>query len=171
MKISKMHAFHKSYVNVIIETPKGSQNKFDYDPEYDIFSLKKTLPIGAVFPFDFGFIPDTKGEDRDPLDVLVIMDQPAYPGCHVICRILGVLEAEQKEKDGTKQRNDRFVGVAHSSIRFKGIKKLESLNDSMVKEIEHFFIDYNKNEGKKFKPLGWKDGEKALKMIKKAAGK
>ncbi|MBS1584668.1 MAG: inorganic diphosphatase [Bacteroidetes bacterium] len=171
MKISKMHAFRKNYVNVIIETPKGSQNKFDYDPEYDIFSLKKTLPIGAVFPFDFGFIPDTKGEDGDPLDVLVIMDQPAYPGCHVVCRILGVLEAEQKEKDGTKQRNDRYVGVAHSSIRFKGIKNLKSLNASMVEEIEHFFIDYNKNEGKKFKPLGWKDREKALKLIKKAVGK
>lgn len=154
-------------VNVIIETPKSSQNKFDFMPEQGIFKLSKSLPMGMTFPFDFGFIPQTKGDDGDPLDVLVIMDQPAYPGIWVECRILGVLEARQKEKDGHKERNDRYVAVSEASILFEGITDIKMLNESMVKEIEHFFIDYNKHCGKKFSPKQWLGKKEAIKMIRK----
>ncbi len=76
-------------INVIIETPKGFRNKYAYDEEFGLIALTKTLPAGSSFPFDFGFIPQTKGGDGDPLDVLVIMEEPAFAGCLVNCRILG----------------------------------------------------------------------------------
>jgi inorganic pyrophosphatase len=166
MKIEKIKPKDKGTVNVIIETPRGSQNKFDYDPKLKTFRLSKTLPMGTVFPFDFGFIPDTMGADGDPLDMLVVMEEPAFPGCLISVRLLGVLEAMQKGK-GKKIRNDRLVGVSDCSILYGSIKKLDDLNKSMVQEIENFFIDYNKHEGKDFSPIGWKDKKKALNLIVK----
>ena len=167
MKIGKLPPKEKGYVHVIIETPKGSQNKFDYDPKTDAFCLSKTLPMGTVFPFDFGFIPETLGQDGDPLDILVIMEEPAFPGCLLKARLLGVLEATQTSKDGIKIRNDRLVGVSDCSILYGSIKNINDLNKSMISEIENFFIDYNKHEGKKFSPLGWKDKKKAYHLIKR----
>jgi inorganic pyrophosphatase len=153
-------------VNAIIETPRGCQNKFDYDPKQGVFLLKKTLPMGTVFPFDFGFIPGTLAEDGDPIDVLVIMEDPAYPGCLIRIRLLGVLEATQEDDKGKKIRNDRLVAVSDCSVLYQGIKNIDELNKSMISEIENFFIDYNKHEGRKFKPSGWKNSKKALQLIK-----
>jgi inorganic pyrophosphatase len=166
MKIDKIKPTFKNLFNAIIETPRGCQNKFDYDPGQGVFILNKTLPMGTVFPFDFGFIPGTLGEDGDPLDVLVIMEDPAYPGCLVRIRLLGVLEATQEDKKGKKIRNDRLVGVSDCSVLYHGIKNIDELNKSMVTEIENFFIDYNKHEGKKFSPSGWKNAKKAKQLIK-----
>ena len=166
MKYSKIPPLEKKLLNVIIETPKGSQNKFDYEPILKLFILKKTLPMGMVFPFDFGFIPHTKGADGDPLDVLVMMDQPSFPGCLVKTRLIGVLEAEQTEKDGPTIRNDRIVGVADCSSLYKGIQHLDELNKNMLREIENFFVDYNKQEERKFSPLGWKKHDVAYSLVK-----
>ncbi len=165
MKINKIPAVKKDLVNVIIETLRGSQNKFDFDPKLGTFILSKTLPMGTVFPFDFGFIPQTLGQDGDPLDVLVIMDEPAYPGCLIHTRLLGILEARQEDKKGVKIRNDRLVAVADCSVLYENIKKIDDLNKSMVKEIENFFIDYNKHEGKKFIPGSWKSAKTAMKVV------
>src|SRR2546421_8211911 len=98
-------------VQVVIETPKGSRSKYAFDPDQRAFKLKKVLPEGMVFPHDFGFIPSTEAEDGDPLDVLLLMDQPAFPGCLVEARLIGVIEGEQSE-DGKKERNDRLLAVA-----------------------------------------------------------
>src|SRR3954454_15900549 len=92
--------------NVIIETPKGSRNKFNYDPELGLFRLGGVLPLGAVFPFDFGFVPSTLGGDGYPLDVLVLMHEPALTGRLVTVRLSGAIEADQTE-DGETTRNDR----------------------------------------------------------------
>jgi len=166
MKISKIPPIYKGLVNVIIETPRGCQNKYDFDPDLAVFVLNKTLPMGTVFPFDFGFIPQTLGEDGDPLDVLVIIDEPVYPGCMIHARLLGVLEAKQEDDEkGKKIRNDRLVAVSDCSVLYENIKNIDDLNKSMVKEIENFFIDYNKDEGKKFEPLGWKNAKTAMKLI------
>ena len=159
--------FSGDCINVIIETPKGSQNKFDFAAEQGIFKLSKSLPMGTVFPFDFGFIPGTKGADGDPLDVLVLMDQPAYPGVWIECRLLGVLKAVQKEKGGKKERNDRYIAVSDTSIMFKDIREIKMLNAGMVKEIENFFIDYNKHEHKKCTPKSWHSKKTALKLTRK----
>src|SRR4030088_2218646 len=101
----------KRECKVIIETPKGRRNKFDYDTEFQMFALGGLLPEGLAFPFDFGFLPSTLGEDGDPLDVIVLMDEPAHVGCLVDVRLVGVIEAEQME-DGETTRNDRLVGVS-----------------------------------------------------------
>src|SRR5436309_9611011 len=94
-------------MEVMIETPRGKRNKFKYDSKHDRFLLCSVLPAGASFPYDFGFLPGTKGEDGDPLDVLVLMDESAFPGCVIEARLIGVLEIEQAE-DGEKYRNDRL---------------------------------------------------------------
>lgn len=155
-------------INVIIETPRGSQNKYAYDPEMRVFKLKKTLPMGTVFPFDFGFIPNTQGEDGDPLDVLIIMEEPTFPGCLIECRLMAVLEATQQEKGKSAIRNDRMVAVSIASVLYKNITEVAELNRNMAKEIENFFIDYNKHEGRRFTPIKWKAASKAFNMVKKA---
>src|SRR5438045_689965 len=113
-------------IDVVIETPRGSHHKYAFDSELQIFRLKKTLPLGTVFPFDFGFIPNTKAGDGDPLDILVLMDEPAFAGCVVECRIIGALKARQKEKARKKVRNDRIIGIATSCILYKGITRIQT---------------------------------------------
>ena len=151
-------------LNVIIETPKGSRNKFKYDEELGLFRLSGVLPAGAVFPFDFGFVPSTRGEDGDPLDVLVLMDEPAFAGCLVPSRLIGVIEAEQTE-EGTTERNDRLVAVAANSYTHGDVRSIEDLSDTLMTEIEHFFVSYNTVKGKEFKPGGRFDAERAIKTV------
>src|SRR5215211_3689972 len=127
-------------LNVIIETPKGSRNKYNYDEETGLFKLGGVLPAGASFPFDFGFVPSTLGGDGDPLDVLVLMDEPAFAGCLVRTRLVGVVEAEQTERDGETTRNDRLIGVAADSRLLGRVRTLESLGPDLLDEIEHFFV-------------------------------
>lgn len=81
-------------LNVVIETPRGHRNKYSFDHELGLFRLGGVLTAGAVFPFDFGFLPGTLAADGDPLDVLVLMDEPAFPGCLIPARLLGAIEAE-----------------------------------------------------------------------------
>jgi inorganic pyrophosphatase len=153
-------------LNVIIETPKGSRNKFNYDDEHDLFKLGGVLPAGAVFPFDFGFLPNTLGGDGDPLDVLVLMEESAFAGCLVASRLIGVIEAEQTEEDGEITRNDRLIAVAANSRSHGDVTSLEDLNANLVKEIEHFFVSYNEIKGKRFRPLGRFGPERAARLVK-----
>jgi len=97
-------------IQVVIETPKGSRNKYAFDVEQKVFELTKVLPAGMAFPYDFGFIPSTLAEDGDATDVLVLMDEPAFPGCLLKCRTIGVIEGEQGKKNKA-ERNDRIVAV------------------------------------------------------------
>ena len=94
-------------LRVVIETPKGSRNKFAFNAKERIFELKKVLPSGMTFPYDFGFVPSTLAGDGDPIDVLVLMDEPAFPGCALSCRPIGVIEGEQGGKDaGDEEQAD-----------------------------------------------------------------
>jgi inorganic pyrophosphatase len=88
----------RDIIQVVIETPKGSRNKYAFDPAQKVFELKKVLPAGMAFPYDFGFIPRTTAEDGDPVDVLVLMDEPAFPGCVLKCRLIGIIQGEQSNK-------------------------------------------------------------------------
>ncbi|HEX8708408.1 MAG TPA: inorganic diphosphatase [Pyrinomonadaceae bacterium] len=155
-------------LNVIIETPKGSRNKFNYDEEYGLFKLGGVLPAGAVFPFDFGFIPSSLGGDGDPLDVLLLMDEPAFPGCLAPARLVAVIEAEQTERDGETTRNDRLIAVATASHTHSEIRTLAHLSPTLVAEIEHFFVSYNDIKGKTFKPLGRYGPQKAARLVAEA---
>jgi inorganic pyrophosphatase len=138
-------------VTAMIECPKGYNQKFDYDPEERRFKLSKILPAGLVFPFDFGMIPGTKGEDGDPLDIIVVSESSAFPGCLIDCRIIGALKAEQIERDSDTIRNDRFIGIPVVSQLFAGIRTLGELPEAIVNQLEAFFKNYNEQAGKQFR--------------------
>src|SRR5246127_5174453 len=141
---------------VIIETPKASRNKYRYDPKQGIFTLSKVLPEGMVFPYDFGFLPQTMAPDGDPIDVLLLMDEPAYPGVVVRSRLIGVIEGEQI--DGKKRnRNDRLLAVAEANHLYADIKRAKDLPDQFLKELQEFFVNYHRLEGKEYRLLGCKE--------------
>ena len=160
----------KSLVVVIIETPKGSRNKYAFDPEDRIFALKKVLPAGMAFPYDFGFVPSTLGGDGDPLDVLVLMDEPAFPGCKLRCRIIGIIEGEEGNNK-KKVRNDRVVAVESENHSFSEVKHIDDLGKQFRLELEEFFVDYHRLSGKKFRILNVKGPSAARKAIDKARQK
>jgi len=151
---------------VVIETPKGSRNKYDYDPEPGAFKLAHVLAEGLAFPNDFGFIPSTLAEDGDPLDVMVLLDEPTAVGCVLTARLIGVIEGNQTEVDGTRFRNDRLIAVATHAHVHGEVKSISELDKKVVDEIEHFFIYYNERRGKKFKPLGHFGPKRAMKLVK-----
>lgn len=151
-------------LNAVIETQKGMRSKFTFDEKLGVFRLKKVLPPGTVFPFHFGFIPSTWGEDEAPLDLIVLMEEPAFPGCLVPARLLGVIEVEQT-KNGKTLRNDRFIAVADKMPSLDHYQQLKDLEFNLLKQIEQFFISYNSAEGRKFTPLRRSPGEMAKKLI------
>ncbi len=150
---------------VIVETPKGRGAKFDYDEKSGLFKLGGMLPEGMTFPFSFGFIPGTLAPDGDPMDVLILMEEPAFAGCLVHCRLVGVIEAEQTEEDGKSTRNDRLIAVASHSREHSEVQSLKHLSDPLLDQIEHFFVSYNQERGKQFKPLGRFGPKRAEKLV------
>jgi inorganic pyrophosphatase len=152
-------------VSIIIETPKGSNHKYDYEPELKCFKLKKILPAGMVFPFDFGFIPGTRGGDGDALDVMVISEIGTFPGCHMDCRIIGVFKAQQTNLNGKTIRNDRFIAVPEVSQLFKELNDIKDLPPEIISQLESFFKNYNEQEGKHFEILDKVGAAAARKMI------
>jgi len=150
----------------IVETPKDSVQKYDFDEKNKWFKLNKIMPAGMVFPFDFGFITATRGEDGDPLDVIMISEIKSFPGCVMDCRIVGAITAHQTE-DGETFRNDRYIGIPEVSQMFAEIKSIHDLPDTILEQIEQFFINYNELADKKFKPLKRIDVKQALKLLNK----
>ena len=155
----------ESLYNVVIETSKGSPNKLGYDDALGAFTLHSVLPQGAVFPFDFGFLPRTKGGDGDPLDVLVLMQAPVPAGTIVATRLIGVIEAEQREKSGATVKNDRLIGVAPSCALYRDVTKLDELPTALVDEIEQFFVNYERQEGKEFRATGRAGARRAATLV------
>src|SRR6185369_312375 len=154
-------------LQVIVETPAKSRNKFAFDPEQAIFALKKVLPAGMVFPYDFGFLPQTKAPDGDPIDVLLLMDELAFPGIAVKARLIGVIEGEQL--DGKKKiRNDRLVAVADANHMYANVRKLSDLPQKFLKELQVFFVNYHNLEGKQYRLLGCKGEKQAMRLVKEA---
>lgn len=151
-------------ITAIVETPKGSAQKYDYDQKTKWFQLKKVMPAGMVFPFDFGFIPDTEGEDGDPLDIIIISELKSFPGCAMECRIIGCIAAEQTEQ-GNTLRNDRFIAIAGPSQIFVDVHTLEHLPKDIIEQLQNFFVNYNEAAGKKFTPLENINAEESFKMI------
>ena len=154
-------------IQVIIETPKGSRNKFAFDTNQNIFTVKKVLPAGMSFPYDFGFLPRTLAPDGDPIDVLLLMDEPAFPGIAVRARLIGIIEGVQT--DGNKKiRNDRLLAVAEVNHEYADIKRLSDLPKKFLRELEEFFVNYHRLEGKEYTLLGCKKTTAARRMIQKA---
>ncbi len=156
----------RGLINVVVETPRGCRNKFKYDESLGLYRLHSVLPAGAAFPYDFGFVPHTKAADGDPIDVLLLMDQPAFTGCVVAARLIGVIEAEQKEKGQKRIRNDRLVAVAVDAHDYRDLRNIRDINDHLMQELEHFFVSYNEVKGREFRFLGIRGPKRAKKLLR-----
>jgi inorganic pyrophosphatase len=141
-------------VQVIIETPKGSRNKYAFDPEQTVFALEKVLPAGMTFPYDFGFVPSTRAEDGDP----------ACPGCLLKCRIVGIIEGQQgKKKKG--ERNDRVIAIEEANHSYAHVRHVKELGKKFVRELEEFFVNYHDLDGEKYRVLDIKGPGEAQRRI------
>lgn len=152
-------------VDVVIETPKGSKYKYKFEEETNRFKVNKVLPSGLAFPYDFGFIPDTKGEDGDPLDVMIFSEDSFLPGSVIECEILGAIKAKQSSDDETV-RNDRIIVMPKLTAEKDKELTIEDFSKGKIKELEDFFTYYNKVEGNEFKTLGILTAKETWKMIK-----
>jgi inorganic pyrophosphatase len=152
-------------IGITIETPRGSRNKLKYEPAKKRYTLSKILPEGMVFPYDFGFVPGTKAEDGDPIDVLVLTDEPLFPGCHVDSRLIGVIELTQEEAGKTK-RNDRLIAVARASLLYAEVKDLSGLNAVVLKQVEEFFVNYQRVRNIKVTIIGRHGPDRARELLR-----
>jgi inorganic pyrophosphatase len=154
-------------VHVVIETPAGSRPKYEWDDELEVMKLKRLLPLGMSFPFDFGFIPGTRAADGDPLDVLLISDAALVSGSLVDARVVGAIEIKQ-ESDGQLVRNDRLVAVPALAGRYAGWHDLGDLGEPLIKDIETFLETYVEHGGRRFELLGRAGHRRALKLVRDA---
>jgi inorganic pyrophosphatase len=151
-------------VLAVIEAASESRCKFKFEPSLGAFQLHSVLPAGTAFPHSFGFIPGTLGEDGDPLDVVVMTDEPPPVSTIVPCRVIAILEAEQDEK-GKTIRNDRLLAVAVSSERYAQCRHRKDVQETVLQRIADFFAFYHREQGKTFAPKGWKGAKTALQML------
>jgi inorganic pyrophosphatase len=165
-QLSPFDAKDRDILRVIVETPKGSRNKYAYDESLRIFALKKVLPAGMAFPYDFGFVPSTKAEDGDPTDVLVLMDEPAFPGCLLKCRVIGIIEGEQSSKK-EKERNDRVIAIEQANHSYAYVDHIDDLGKTFIHELEEFFVDYHKLSNDEYRILDIRGPGEARRRIKK----
>jgi inorganic pyrophosphatase len=152
-------------VLAVVETAKGSRNKYGYNETLGVFELRKVLPRGMIFPYDFGFIPSTLGADGDALDVLLLLDDPAPMACVVRVHIVGAIEAEQRESNGNWLRNDRLIAVATHAQLHGNVKNIKELNPRLLEEMEAFFHQYNRMQEKEFRALDRCGPKHAMKLI------
>jgi inorganic pyrophosphatase len=164
---STAHAFH-----VVVESPRGSGVKLKFEPGLGAIMLGRPLPIGLVYPFDWGFVPGTCASDGDPLDAVVLFDQSTFPGVVIACRGLGVIRLTQKRKEGKgRQRNDRIVAVPICAPRFEHLRKPQDLSKRQREELEQFFLSAVFFENKDARLLGWGGAREAETLVDKSASK
>jgi inorganic pyrophosphatase len=148
-------------INVVVEVPKGSRNKFEYDRSVDAFVLSRVLHSAVHFPADYGFIPQTYYEDDDPIDVVLLTEEPTFTGCVVPARAIGVMRMEDE-----KGRDDKILAVPLGEPRLNCYHDIHELPQHWLKEIKKFFEDYKELEGKKWsKVKKWMNAQEAGKII------
>jgi inorganic pyrophosphatase len=147
-------------VNAVIEIPKDSVNKYEYDKKFHVFKLDRTLFSPVHYPGDYGFIPSTLGQDGDPLDVLVLVEAPSFPGCLMEVRPIGVLQMVDQGK-----RDEKILAVAQSDPFYKQVNDASQVPQHQLREIEHFFSIYKYLEDKRTEIAGWGDAGEARKII------
>ncbi len=148
-------------VNVIIEIPKGSQNKYEYDKKNKMLKLDRVLFSPMHYPGDYGFIPQTLGEDNDPLDALVLVTYPTFPLTLIEARPIGLLKMVDKGEP-----DDKILCVPVDDPRFNEVKDISGIQKHVLNEIAHFFEVYKALEGKKVDIKGWHGVKKAQEIIK-----
>jgi inorganic pyrophosphatase len=152
----------------VIEAVRDTRNKFKFDPKRQVFVHHGVLQAGASYPFDFGFIAGTRADDGDPLDILVLMDEPAFVGAVVPFRLIGAIEAEQREHGEDPERNDRLLGVACKSESYRDVREIDDLPSALLDQVEQFWVSKNEIKGRRFKVLGRANAKAAAKLVKAA---
>ena len=160
------HVSAERVVEVAVEIPQNSQNKYEFDKERGVFCLDRVLHSPVHYPADYGYLADTLAEDGDPLDALVLISAPTFPGCHVRARVLGCLEMEDD-----KGRDVKVLAVAEADPRLAGLRRLQDVSPHLLREIEHFFSIYKELENKRVTVQGWGDAAEALRVIDAAAAR
>lgn len=158
----------KGCLLAVIEAAAGSRCKLKFDPATGVLSLHAMLPLGTSFPYAFGFVPSTLGEDGDPLDVMVFVDEQVPPGVVVPCRLVGVIIATQT-RNGATMRNDRLLAVADKSHAYRRVQALGDLDRRVLSEIERFFEFYNAQKGDEFNPRGRHGMKRAEALVRKGS--
>ena len=155
-------------INVLIEIPAGSKNKYEFDKDMQAMILDRVLFASVQYPFDYGFVPNTLADDGDPLDGMVIMDQPTFPGCVIAARPVGMLEMI----DGG-DRDEKILCVPAEDPRYKDVKSLDDIAAHRLDEVAEFFRTYKNLEKKVTEILGWQDVDKVMPLVKQCieAGK
>jgi inorganic pyrophosphatase len=147
-------------VNVLVEIPAGSKNKYEFDKDMNAFALDRVLYSSVQYPYDYGFIPNTLADDGDPLDGMVIMDQPTFPGCVITARPIGMLQMI----DGG-DRDEKVLCVPDKDPRFLHVTSLSNISQHRLDEIAEFFLSYKNLEKKKVEILGWQDVDKVSALV------
>ena len=150
-------------VNAVIEIPLEGISKYEYDKELHVFRLDRNLFSPVHYPGDYGFIPSTLGDDGDPLDVLVLVDTPSFPGCVQEVRPIGVLEMIDQG-----QGDEKILCVGEGNPRYNDVNEYSDIYPHILKEITHFFSIYKDLEGKNVEVKGWKGAAAATAVIEKA---
>jgi inorganic pyrophosphatase len=145
----------------VIEIPKGSRNKYEYDHETKAIKLDRFLYSSVVYPTDYGFIPDTLSLDTDPLDVMVLVSEPTFPGCVIEVKPIALFRMEDD-----KGVDDKVLAVPCSDPNWNQLETLDDVAKQMRDEIEHFFSIYKDLEQKAVKVRGWFSREDAIEEIK-----
>jgi inorganic pyrophosphatase len=154
---------------VVVESPRGAAVKLKYDPELGALTLSRPLAAGLVYPYDWGFIPGTRAPDGDPLDAMVYLDAPTWPGVVIPCRALGVVQVEQDTKqERVRERNDRIIMVPLKWPRLDAVKSCADLPERVRDEIAQFFLSAVMFAGKNAEVLGWGGPETAERIIEQA---
>lgn len=151
-------------VNAVVEIPKGTRNKIEYDPDDGVFRLDRVLHSPVHYPGDYGFIPGTLAEDGDALDIIVLVTDPTFTGCVLEARPVGVLVMRDE-----KGRDEKVLAVPQRDPRYEETADISNLPGHLLREIEHFFDVYKELEGKSTATLGWEPGRKARSIIREAA--
>jgi len=159
---------HDDVFNVVVESPRGSSVKLKHDPELDVFGISRPLPLGLVYPCDWGFVPSTKGPDGDPVDAAVWWDVATFPGVVIQCRAIALIEIDQNVPDesGQRRRNDRILAVPVEGRRARELASADALPPRVREELELFFVTAAALEGKDPKILGWSGPAAALQLIR-----
>jgi inorganic pyrophosphatase len=151
-------------VNAVVEAPRGSRLKIDFDPKFRCFKIARPLPLGMSYPFDWGFIPNTRGADGDPVDALILSDVSTYPGVVVQGRVVGMLELLQTDAGEKPQINNRVLLLP--SWRAGHLEEASDLPNAVRAQIEHFFVSIDKFTDIKVAVRGWASAKKAMRFVK-----
>jgi inorganic pyrophosphatase len=168
-RLDRLPTFDQADIfHVIVESPRGSTVKLKYSPDLEVISISRPLPLGLVYPYDWGFVPSTKGEDGDPIDAALFWDVATFPGVVVRCRALAVIQVEQNRGDGStgRIRNDRLLALPTDARRQAGLTSAMSIGKRVRDEIEHFFVAATALEGKDARILGCGEPDAALELLR-----